>query len=275
MNCFHECYSCKETIPWGTPLCMRCGADFSFQPAENFLRDIVAIYSIGKTEIWVFPNAIFKDRGMAYWLRGLKEGGGFPFCEMMHDDLQRLHDDGTCCDTIVNSANNYLIPGSGLAKFLDEQIGPPYRQTRESLLSLHNGELGHGRSYFLPVPHGRVLRGIIEAISIRYRRDHDDSLERLPTRDSHVNACVYQALMQAHEHGCRSVAIPQLASRPGYSIYGARLAPSVMLNATLNAIVTFLTEVQPTALQRVCLHPGDSSAEEQMVMFLNRLKEEC
>ena len=110
MSRFHECYSCKKTVPRGTPLCMRCGTDIAYQPAENFLRDIVAIYRLEETEIWVFPNAMFKDRGMGYWLLSMNEGGGHPFCEMMHDDLHRRHEDGNLCDAIVDSANNFLIP---------------------------------------------------------------------------------------------------------------------------------------------------------------------
>jgi len=253
---------------------MRCGTDFSYQPTDNFLCDIVSIYPLAGTEIWIFPNAVFRDRGIGYWLLGMDEASGHPFCEVMHDDLKRRHGDGNLCDAIVDSANNYLIPGSGLAKFLDEQVGTPYREAKERLLQENSGELTHGLSYFiqLPSPHGRILKGIIEAVSIRYHREPGGGLARLPTRDSHINTCVYQALWQAHDHGCRSIAIPQLASRPGYSIYEGNLAPAVMTGATLNAIVTFLAEVRQTPLKRICLHPGDYSTEEHMVLFLSRLK---
>ena len=253
---------------------MRCGADFSPQPDDNVLRDVVTRYRLNSTEIWIFPTCIFGDRGMAYWLQDRNEGGRYPFMEILcPDDEEHGHYQGQLCDALVDSANNFLIAGSGLARHLDEQFGEHYRQRKREVLDENHGELVHGQAYFLPLssPCRRVLKGVIEAISIRYSRGAGGALRRIPSNDTHVRASVLDALRRAHDQACRSVAMPQMASRPGYSIYGPAVAPAVMVAASLNAIVTFLSEVTSTSLQRICLHPADLAAEEQMVLFFNRL----
>lgn len=269
---FQICDSCHRIVLSGPPVCMLCGTDFSFQPTDNFLRDVVTRYQIRNTEIWIFPTCIFKCSGMDYWLQARGDGGHYPFAEVLGVDDDRCQTDGHLCDALVDSANNFLIAGSGVARCLDEQMGESYGQAKRALLESNSGELLHGQAYFLPLsrPFGRVLKGVIEAISIRYRLG-DRGLSRIPSSDLHIRGCVHGALLQAHENECRSLAIPQMASRPGYSIYGPELAPAVMVGAALNAIVSFLSEVTSTSVQRICLHPADLAAEQQMVLFFARL----
>ena len=268
---YRSCPRCEAAVPMGPPLCLRCGANLDFQSTENHLRDFVTRYEVGQTAVWIFPTSIFKGQGLTYWSIDEPENA-YPFLETPSADTVQRHQGGYLCDAVVDSANNYLIAGSGLARHLDETLGEPYRKQRQALLDAHHGELVHGSSYFLPLSFGRVLRGIVEAISVRYSRGDARELTSIHTRDEHVRNCVFAALLRAHENACRSLAIPQMASRPGYSIYGPTQAPAVMVNATLNAIVSFLVEVKPTSLQRICLHPADDESEEQMVLFFNRLK---
>lgn len=272
---FKKCQECNQIVPSGPPLCTRCGFDFDCQPTDNYLRDVVSLYRINETDIWIFPTCIFGKNGMAYWMQAEEEGEHYSFMEILcPDDVERGHQCGQLCDAVVDSANNYLVAGSGLARWLDEQIGGPYQQAKRELLTRNRKELVRGRAYFLPLPRpfGRVLRGVIEAISIRYTRRANGGLEIVQSNDTHIRSCVQDALLQAHEHALRSVAIPQMASRSGYSIYSPRVAPVVMVNATLNAIVTFLSEVIPTSLRRICLHPADIEAEEQMIAFFSSLR---
>ncbi len=261
-------------MPPGPPLCLWCGLSRDHQPTDDMLQDVVTRYRISSTEVWIFPTCLFNAAGMGYWLLAPEEHGGYPFMEVYRpDDPEHAQASGQACDALVDSANNFLIAGSGLARRLHDDLGEPYQQAKQALLARNHGELVHGQAYFLPLagPARRITKGIIEAISIRYCRGEGGALQRLDTRDTHVRSCVVNALSLAHEQACRSIAIPQFASRPGYSVYPGAMASAVMVNAMLNAIATYLCDEPCTSLQRICLHPSDLESELQMVMFFNRL----
>ena len=273
---YWSCSRCGRTQPDHPPYCLNCGHDVGpTQPVSDDLRDVVTRFEILNTEVWVFPTRIFGDRSFGYWIGPVPDpsapsGVEYPFQDYIGLPDGEYHERGYLIDAIANSANNFLIGGSGIARALNESLGVGYTRENERLLTAHGGELELGKAYFVALENRfcRVRRGVVQAISIRYLKTAGGKLAGDPTTQSHVFDCVYHALVLCNNLGLRDVAIPQMASRKGYSIYAAHVAPVVMLQATLNAILTFLSEYDTTSIRRICLHPSDYESELLVVSAL-------
>jgi O-acetyl-ADP-ribose deacetylase (regulator of RNase III) len=242
---------------------------------EFFINDSVNKFLFFDTEIWVFPVALFSETGFGYWV-GLVKSSAFldmysdrtQYQELQQDEINRYHNSGYLVDVVVNSANNFLKGGSGIAKMLDDVLGADYTDQNKKLLNAHGGELKIGNAYLINFssPVYRTLKGIINAVSIKYNKNRKFQIDL--SSGNHIFTCVYNSLITCHDHDFQDIAIPQMASRVGYSIYPKNIAPVVMLQATLNAIFTFLSKNRSTSIKRICLHPSNQQSEATMIHAL-------
>jgi O-acetyl-ADP-ribose deacetylase (regulator of RNase III) len=244
---------------------------------ERFIDDSVNKFLFFDTEIWVFPVSLFSEQGFGYWVGSVKpttfldiHGNRTQYQALQQDDINRYHNSGYLVDVVVNSANNFLRGGSGIAKLLKDVLGADYLHQNQQLLNEHGGELKRGNAYFINFssPAYRTLKGIIHAISIEYNKTNGRKFQIDLSSGTHISTCVYNSLTTCHDHHFQDIAIPQMASRVGYSIYPKNIAPVVMLQATLNAIFTFLSKNRSTSIKRICLHPSNQQSEMAMIHAL-------
>ena len=172
---------------------------------------------------------------------------------------------GHYVDVIVNSANNYLIPGSGLAKYLRRKLPKRYENSCNDLLS--RNKLEKGKAYFIPLPNQyRMKAGIIEAITIEYYKNKK-GLTRIESNSKDIYNCIYASLELCDEKGFKSIAFPQMASRPGYSIYKEQPYRK-MIASTFLAINDYL-ESTNSNIKEIFIHPSDLESEELFLILFN------
>lgn len=241
--------------------CAKCFEPVEMQGAfEEYMYDYLNEISIKTTKLYIFPTVLGGNKSFAHWLcEGLDSEKNFFFrYEGASDSMI-----GFSVDAIVNSANNYLIPGSGLAKHLRETLSIEYNV---GCNSLSKSNLIFGNAYFITIPSQfRIKRGIIEAISIKYEIINGQ-LYHTPTSSKDIYNCIYSSLKIADENNIHSIAIPQMASREGYSIY-PKNAGKAMLSATILAIKDYLYSNQSNITQ-IFLHPTTLEDEEFLLKII-------
>jgi O-acetyl-ADP-ribose deacetylase (regulator of RNase III) len=134
---------------------------------------------------------------------------------------------------------------------------------------LANQYLEIGKSYFIPIDKNfRINKGIIESISICYTKNQNEQLNIVPSSSRDIYNCVYSILTLCDKIGLKSVAIPQMASRAGYSIYDTG-ASKAMITAALMAIQDYLFQYE-SQIEQIFYHPSSLEDEEMAVWLLRR-----
>lgn len=241
--------------------CAKCFEPVEMQGAfEEYMQDYLNETNIKTTKLYIFPTALGSDKSFAHWLcEGLdSEKNWFFRYEGASNSMI-----GFSVDAIVNSANNYLIPGSGLAKYLRQKLSLEYDRCCDEL---SKGNLTFGEAYFIPIPSQfRIKKGIIEAISIKYEKING-RLHHIPSAGKDIYNCIYNSLKIADENKLQTIAIPQMASREGYSIY-PKNAGKAMLSATILAIKDYLHS-NKSNLTQIFLHPTTLEDEEYLLNII-------
>lgn len=145
-------------------------------------------------------------------------------------------------DAIVCSANNWLILGSGVAGEIKLHGGPSIQQECDLIIQ-HNG----GNPVAIGTAHctgageflnrKKNLKHIIHAVGMGYKvRKENDLFDRILATPETVFQAVTNTLVIANQTGVRTIAIPLMCARPGYSDVEAEEAPKIMLDATIKAI---------------------------------------
>jgi O-acetyl-ADP-ribose deacetylase (regulator of RNase III) len=244
--------------------CARCFENYFGRNLSSYhLEDFYVPSIIGKTKIFIFPTVFGGDKSIAHWLTDKKTGDKNNISYLLNISNTRF---GQSIDAVVNSSNNFLIPGSGLARFLHENLDDDYR-AKTRFLANQNLELG--KSYFIPIDKNfRINKGIIESISICYTKNQNEQLNIVPSSSRDIYNCVYSILALCDKIGLKSVAIPQMASRAGYSIYKTG-ASKAMITAALMAIQDYLFQYE-SQIEQIFYHPSSLEDEEMAVWLLRR-----
>lgn len=149
-------------------------------------------------------------------------------------------------DVIVNSANNWLVLGTGVAGEIRTQGGPRIQEECDRLIEKNGNQpfaigsaVWTSSGYLASV--GGYRRQIIHAIGMGYttRNDVGDPHERILATAETVAAAVRSSLQLAEGAGTTSIAFPLMCAREGYSIYPGAAAPYISLATMLAALQHF------------------------------------
>ncbi len=246
---------------------MKCGTLFSYQSSfDEFLIDDIHRFKFINSEIRVFPVFIGGDKSIRHWFNETD----------IHHYLSAPHIsasmDGMLVDAVVNSANNFLIPGSGLSKYISQKMGDEYDNSIKQIIK-NNQNIEKGKSYFTAFDkkNYRIRKGIIQTISIEYRKS-GNQLIRILSRSKDIYNCTFSAMKLADDNNLESIAFPQMATRNGYSIYNFN-SQRLILTATINAIIDYIISI-PTHIKTIYVHPTDYIGEKILVTILNEISPE-
>ncbi|NLV92609.1 MAG: macro domain-containing protein [Firmicutes bacterium] len=153
------------------------------------------------------------------------------------------------CDAVVNAANAWLRPGSGVAGALHKAAGPELAQECLPLAPIRPGEGVITKGYRLP------NRYVIHCLGPVYGQDH-------PAEEL-LASCYVNSLQLAEEYRCRSIAFPAISTGIfGYPMEeGARVA--------LQRVVSQAPRLQAVKKIRFVLY--DHSAFEVHAQVLEQL----
>lgn len=125
-------------------------------------------------------------------------------------DITTLH-----VDAIVNAANDYLQPGSGVCGAIHQAAGPELAQTCASIGRCEVGEAKITPGYDLP------SKFVIHAVGPRYLDGQQGEPEQLVS-------CYQRSLELAGKNGIRSIAFPSIST--GVFGYPLQEAAEIALN---------------------------------------------
>ena len=226
---------------------------------EQCITDYFRKFTIKYSSIYIFPTILGNGKSFGYWTEE------FDLPECIKNNQHSMF--GFTVDAIVNSANNKLIPGSGLAKYLRSKLTSGYTVGCAELLK--NNNLKRGQSYFISLPKQyRITSGVLEAITVEYYNT-GNGLSRILSNARIVYDCIYSSLEMCDKLGLKSIALPQMVSRIGYSIF--RENPSKkMITSTYLAINDYLNSVN-SEINEIYIHPSNLESEELLyTLFDNK-----
>lgn len=239
--------------------CARCGtAAYVSGSFEAYLVDFLRVFKIRNTHIYVFPTILGNDKSFGYWTNDLTES----FFTSDADVRSRV---GWSVDVIVNSANNQLIPGSGLANYLRKKLSTEYEQA--CLEMVKTNTLQKGKAYFIGIPSQyKIKAGVIESIAVEYQQT-SNGWQRVLSNSRDVYNCVFSCLKLCDEMKLTSIALPQMLSREGYSIYTSKPSKRMIASSYL-AINDYLISCD-SKIEVIFFHPTDLESEELISLLFD------
>lgn len=201
----------------------------------------MSIY-LKNTEIIIFPSSFNNGKTMSYWTENSPK--------KISDAIPQS------IDAVVDSSNNYLYAGSGIALCLERKLRDTYLYKKRKLSESSN--LIRGKVYFIQHDEFSINKGIIEAISIHYDENNKISL----SNSNDVYNCTYNSLLCADENNCKTIALPQFVSRRGYSIFNENIY-KIMNSAMFSAINDYIFG-NDSMIEKVILHPSDINSEKNL-----------
>ena len=149
-------------------------------------------------------------------------------------------------DAVVNSANNWLILGSGIAGEIRENGGVRIQAECDRIIADNGGPVDIGSavstSAGLLSDKNTNLKYIIHAVGMGYKTKEDNGLQdRILATPETVFEAVKNALKVAEEMNIRTIAFPLMCSRQGYNTLDIKEGPSIMLKTMLRAINSYRT----------------------------------
>lgn len=168
------------------------------------------------------------------------------------DDIQITVGDITklTVDAIVNSANQSLLPGSGLSGAIFRAAGDGMKEECAPFAPLETGRAIITAGYGLPAPH------VIHTVAPKWYLNHPQRAEQLAN-------CYRESLLVAEQHELRSIAFPCI----GMGIYRCPLESGAKIAvATVYECLKDLTFCRNILF--VCAN------EEQAVYYINLCEKE-
>lgn len=172
------------------------------------------------------------------------------------------------CETIVVSANNWLVPGTGIAKLAAERGGA---EVTRVVLQMRRQRCPLALGSAVEVPSGGIRAGsarkaVIYAVAMGYREfDGKQARNRILATPDSVYRAVVSALRLASEKGSRSIALPLMCARPHYSEVPIEQAPSVMFRTMVRAVNDLRPELTMDRIE-IVIDPGCSSLSEGVLL---------
>ena len=149
-------------------------------------------------------------------------------------------------DALIISANNWLSPGSGNARFVYDRGGTAFKKALKEAKSKRKS---YRRGTAITLPGGSLVdavghrRFLIHAVTTLYEKGKGKS-RRVPAALRDVYWATRNALKEAKRIGARSVAVSLMCARPGYHILqNDEEAPFAMARAIMEAINDLRTEL--------------------------------
>lgn len=206
-------------------------------------------FKVKNTNISIIPSSGFEGKSIGIWLNN--------FSELIPNDLVNVK-----IDAIVNSSNNLNICGSGIALELKNRLNEDYNIISNKLVKETKISKGDAGIVILNKPQFNISKAIIHAFTVEYE-EVSRGLDINPTKAIDVYNALYNALKIADEYGIESLAVPQMVSRIGYSIFSEDIYKK-MLSAMYLAINDYLY-LNDSKIKNIYIHPSDEKSEKFLV----------